>query len=126
MYYTVRAYQYYIPFHSIVKNAEDIPTNKDIWAFAYKEDDRTLNYICRPTKGRIKKDKYFYEYKVNGKDLKKNGVSLYARYFADTYDEAVEGFNTLIQNRINLLNEEIEKLRHMLVIKDKSFKNSSK
>lgn len=103
----------------MVKDAEDIPMNKDVWAFAYKEDDRALNYICRPTKGRIKDDKYFYEYKVNGRGLKKNGVSLYARYFADTYDEAVEGFNTLVQNRINLLNGEIEKLQHMLVIKDK-------
>lgn len=126
IYYAVEMYQYYIPSHSMVKDAEDIPTNKDVWAFAYKEDDRALNYICRPIKGRIKDDKYFYEYKVNGRDLKKNGVSLYARYFADTYDEAVEGFNTLVQNRINSLNEKIEKLQHMLIIKNKSFKNSNK
>lgn len=127
IYYAAKIYKYYIPFHSIVKDAEDIPINKDVWAFACKgEDSRALNYIRRPTKGRFKDDKYFYEYKVNGRDLKKNGVSIYARYFADTYDEAVEGFNTLVQNRINSLNEEIEKLQCMLVIKDKSFKNSSK
>ena len=55
-------------------------------------------------------DKYFYEYKVNGKDLKKNGVSLYARYFADTEKEAIKGFNALLNKRINSLTEEIDKL----------------
>lgn len=124
IYYAAKIYKYYLPF--IVKDAEDIPINKDVWAFSSKGDGRALNYIHRPTKGRIKDDKYFYEYKVNGRDLKKNGISLFERYFADTYDEAVEGFNTLVQNKINSLNEEIEKLEHMLVIKDKSFKNSSK
>ena len=69
--------------------------NKDFWAFAYKEDERALNLMCKPVKGRIKEDKYFYEYKVNGEDLKKNGVTIYARLFANTYEEAVDGFNKL-------------------------------
>ena len=66
----------------------------------------TTNLICKPIKGRIIKDggsfpSYnFYEYKANGKDLKKNGVTLYARFFTDTYEEAVEGFNMLVNKRI--------------------------
>ena len=115
MYYAVRTYQYYIPFHSMVKNAEDIPTNKDIWAFAYKEDERALNLMCKPVKGRIKEDKYFYEYKVNGRDLKKNGVTIYARLFADTYEEAVDGFNKLVKIRIKSLKDEVSKLENMLI-----------
>lgn len=90
--------------------------NKDIWAFAYKEDERALNLMCKPVKGKIKEDNYFYEYKANGKDLKKNGVSFYARLFADTYEEAVEGFNKLVRTRIRFLKDEIYKLEDMLII----------
>ena len=32
--------------------------NKDFWAFAYKEDERALNLMCKPVKGRIKEDNY--------------------------------------------------------------------
>lgn len=89
--------------------------NKDFWAFAYKEDERALNLMCKPVKGRIKEDKYFYEYKVNGRDLKKNGVTIYARLFADTYEEAVVGFNKLVRTRIMSLKDEIYKLEDMLI-----------
>lgn len=117
MYYAVIIYQYYIhiPFEGVVEDANNIPINNDIWAFAYKEDERALNLMCKPVRGRIKNDKYFYEYKVNGKDLKKNGVSLYARYFADTEKEAIKGFNALLNKRINSLTEEIDKLENMLI-----------
>lgn len=114
MYYTWNVN--YFLLDTDVNDIKNFPDNKDIWAFAYKEDERALNYICRPVKGRIKKkDKYFYEYKVNGKDLKKNGVSFYARYFADTYEEAAAGFNALINRRIGSLEDEIAKLEDMLI-----------
>lgn len=115
MIYSTRIYQYPNPFNEEIGNIENESTNKDFWAFAYKEDERATNYMCKPVNGRIKDDKYFYEYKVNGRDLKKNGVSLYARYFADTYEEAVKGFNILIQRRIDSLTEEIGRLQDMLV-----------
>ena len=114
MYYTWS--KNYFPLDAGVDDIENFPNDKDIWAFAYKEDERALNYICRPVKGRIKKkDKYFYEYKVNGKDLKKNGVTIYARYFADTYEEAVTGFNFLVNRRIKSLKDEIARLEDMLI-----------
>ena len=102
----------------ILQNLDESNFNKDIWAFAYKEDERALNLMCKPVKGRIKEDDYFYEYKVNGKDLKKNGVSIYARFFADTYEEAVEGFNKLVRTRIESLKDEISKLEDMLIIEN--------
>ena len=71
--------------------------------------------MCKPVKGRISDGYNFYEYKANGKDLKKNGVSIYARFFTDTYEEVVEGFNMLVNKRIQ---KEIIKLDNML-IKDK-------
>lgn len=116
MYYSVNTYQYYILFDSMLLDVTEYPKDKDIWAFAYKEDERALNLMCKPVKGIIKEDEYFYEYKVNGKDLKKNGVTIYARFFADTYEEAVDGFNKLVRTRIESLKEEIHKLENMLIV----------
>ena len=79
---------------------------------------RKINLMCKPVKGRISDGYNFYEYKANGKDLKKNGVSIYARFFTDTYEEVVEGFNMLVNKRIDSLQKEIIKLDNML-IKDK-------
>lgn len=116
MYYIDKIYRFKkFPFTTEFEYAETIPIGKDIWAFAYKEDDRATNYICSPSRGVIKEDKYFYEYKVNNKDLKKNGVSIYARYFADTYEEAVKGYNALLQERIEHLKNEISKLDLMII-----------
>ena len=116
MYHTVSSYQYYhiIPLDNILYDAESLE-DKDIWAFAYKEDERALNLICKPVKGQIKGSKYFYEYKANGKGLKKTGVTIYARYFADTYEEAVIGFNALVLKRISALETEITRLNDMLI-----------
>lgn len=115
MYHAAKTYQYYhVPLNDILYNVENLPEDKDIWAFAYKEDERALNLICKPVKGQIK-NRYFYEYKTNGKDLRKNGVRIYSRYFADTYEEAVIGFNTLILERISALETEITRLNDMLI-----------
>lgn len=85
----------------------------DVFAFAYLEDERATNFFCKPVKGRII-DHMFFEYKKNG-ELKKNSVSCYARIYADTYEEAVEGFNILIQNRIKRLKEETNRVENLLI-----------
>ena len=100
-----------------LQNIDEEHYNKDIYAFAYKEDERATNLMCKPVKGRISDGYNFYEYKANGKDLKKNGVSIYARFFTDTYEEAVEGFNMLVNKRIDSLKKEIIKLDNMLIKK---------
>lgn len=116
MIYCVNIYCHRNNVFDNLQNLDNFHYNKDIWAFAYKEDERALNLMCKPVKGKIKEDNYFYEYKANGKDLKKNGVSLYARLFADTYEEAVWGFNKLVRTRISSLKDEIYKLEDMLII----------
>lgn len=58
MIYAVRAYQYRNSFNEEIGNIEDELINKDIWAFAYKEDERATNLMCKPVKGRIKGDSY--------------------------------------------------------------------
>ena len=116
MIYCANIYCFRDTFENL-QNIDEERYNKDIWAFAYKEDERATNLMCKPVKGRI--DGYnFYEYKANGKDLKKNGATLYARFFTDTYEGAVEGFNMLVSKRIDSLQKEIIKLDNML-IKDK-------
>lgn len=110
------ALQYYT--HKIFEEAglqyrEDEIKDGDVFAFAYLEDERATNFFCKPVKGRI--DGYmFFEYKKNG-ELKKNGVGIGARIYADTYEEAVEGFNILIQNRIKRLKEEINRVENFLI-----------
>ena len=70
--------------------------------------------LDEPTKGL---DAYFKRIFADVKsDLKKNGVTIYARFFADTYEEAVEGFNKLVRTRIRSLKDEIYKLEDMLII----------
>ena len=119
MIYCVNTYNYNKIFNNTTHNVKEIPDGKNIWAFAYREDERALNLLCKPVKGRII-DNYFYEYKVNGKDLKKNGVSVYARFYTDTYEEAVDGFNQLVSERIKRLKDEISKLEDMLIINNKT------
>ena len=125
MIYSTGMYQYSELFNGIEKgNIENEPTNKDFWAFSYVEDERVTNFkrasnfIFKPVKGRIVKEHsyiYFYEYEMNGRDLQKNGVLIRAGYFADTYEEAVKGFNVLVQRRIDSLTKEIKKLQDMLI-----------
>ena len=49
----------YQGFFDDMKNIDETHINKDIWAFAYKEDERALNLMCKPIKGRIKNNKHF-------------------------------------------------------------------
>ena len=122
IYYKVDKYiiggslQYYT--HKIFEEAglqyrEDKIKDGDVFAFAYLEDERATNFFCKPIKGRIV-DSMFYEYKKNG-ELKKNGVGIGARIYADTYEEAVEGFNALVSARIEKLEEEISNVEDLFI-----------
>lgn len=109
-------------YKEYVKNSEkevwnwiwDRTQDTDIYAFAYKEDERALNLICKPVKGKIHNG-FFFEYKKDSVNLKKNGVRASSRYFADTYEEAVVGYNKLIDERINKLEYEISRLKTLKV-----------
>ena len=89
--------------------------NKDIYAFAFTEITMKAVSMCKPTKGMIINRKFF-EYGKNGK-LKKKGVGVGYRIYADTYNDAVEGFNILVKNRIKMLNDEVNRLEELLIIK---------
>lgn len=37
---------------------QNLLDNAEVWAFAYKEDERALNLMCKPVKGQLKNGKY--------------------------------------------------------------------
>lgn len=90
--------------------------NKEVWAFMFKEDEvADWGFIdSKPQRGIIKND-HFYRYKSNSNELEERAVKLRDRYFASTYEEAVQGYNLLIKSQINKLENEIVKLNEMLI-----------
>lgn len=98
---------------------KDLPLNKPIYGFAYSvnDDTRDKRLSCLPVLGEIGENnilkKYcrycFYPYKKGTKTRKKSGtVDFMSRYYTDTYEEAVEMYNELVQKRIDNLKLMIE------------------
>lgn len=90
-----------------------VPLNTPLWAFAYDVDnnvDRRVA-ISKPVRGEVIKEgekRRFYSYYKNTNKLKTvGGVKVSSRNYAETKDEAVEGYNLLVQNRISSLHSEI-------------------
>lgn len=95
-------------------NIEDLPLNKPIYGFAYEvnDDTRYKRLNCLPVLGEICKVSWngcFYPYKKGTNEKRKSGVvELNSRYYTDTYEEAVEMYNELVQKRIDNLKLMIE------------------
>ena len=86
------------------------PKEKPLWAVAYSINDDTEHHrlMCKPQRGELIHDS-FIPYKVGTKTLRSSGrVSKWARRYADTYEEAIELFNSLVQKRIDNLLEMAE------------------
>ena len=102
----------------------DLPLNKPVWGFAYRIDNDTgehiLNYL--PTLGEICKDEpfdvYFFVPYKKGINQRCNYsiAGLNSRMYADTYEEAVEMYNELIQQRINNLKRMIDEAEKEKII----------
>jgi len=92
----------------------DLPVGRKVWACAYstnsKKEDMSL--ICNPVYGQIVKTRYsigFVVFKKNNELRSLNSsVSVWAREYADTYEESFEIYNELVQKRIDWLNKMIE------------------
>lgn len=81
--------------------------NKPIWACAYElQGDKNKNaLIQKPVQGEIYGGgyrTYFAPYKKSSKSLAKSKEVLaeYSRYYADTYEECVELYNSLVNEKI--------------------------
>lgn len=119
--------KYYHKFHTLNDGTliehsydiKDLPLNKPIYGFAYKinDDTRDKRLSCLPILGEIRENNIpkkwstycFYQYKKGTKAIRKSGAVDYnSRYYADTYSEAVEMYNELVQKRIDKLKKMIE------------------
>lgn len=81
--------------------------NKPIWACAYElQNDKNKNgLIQKPVQGEIYENgyrTYFAPYKKGSKSLAKSKEVLadWSRYYADTYEECVELYNSLVDDTI--------------------------
>ncbi len=90
----------------------DLPVNKPIWAVAYEINNDTahVRLKCLPTMGKIVLDgnpaqSKFRAYKKGSSEFKSGWVFYDSRWYADTFDEAVELYNELVQKRIDRLEE---------------------
>lgn len=101
------------PFGSV----KQVPVGKPIWAAAYEinDDTKVTNLRCLPTHGEITKygGRYFFvPYKKGTTEKRSSGEVLYwARLYADTYEEAVDLYNEMIDTRIEKLQKMIEEAR---------------
>ena len=95
-----------------------IEPNTPIWACAYQANSKNsgLIYKCEPVQGEIDLGGKFHKYKRNRK-LASSEVSADSRAYADTYEECLELYNELVQNRIDELNRIIEHTKKDFIIK---------
>lgn len=75
-------------------NRMKAPCNAPIWGLAYDINNETehRNYSCKPVLGEIR-GRSFHKYKKGTTECQLAGVSIWARQYADTYEEAVELYN---------------------------------
>ena len=86
-------------------------SNRPIYAFAFKDERHDIFLDCKPVKGEIVNGCYFYEYKKDG-TLKRSGeVRALSRCYADTYEEAVWGYNYLIDEKVRKLRAKADTLQ---------------
>lgn len=107
-----------------VKLEDRFPVGRPVWAVAYRINDDTedARLKCLPTRGEIvhtggKYGKYqFVPYKNGTTEKRKSGeVEVRSRIYADTYEEAVEMYNELVQKRIDKLYQMIESSKSDLI-----------
>lgn len=114
----------YITYEEI----RNIPVNKEIWACAYdKDNNHDYSYLRQePVKGMIvynsgenrtglRSNKIFMKIGRGGKLVKSSSISLLSRKYADTYEECVEMYNSLINERIEYLKSVIEESKKDII-----------
>ena len=107
---------------------ESITENKEIWACAYctNNTEKSMYLKKKPVKGKIlytgendswtnKKIYEFREFKKDG-TLKNTKVNADSRMYADTYEECVELYNSLIDEEIKRAEEVIEEHKKQKII----------
>lgn len=100
------------------KTYENVPSNTPIWGYMFTISDLTQIIVnVKPIRGMIV-DCRFYEFKEDGITLKKQGVHKSTRFYADSYEEGVKGYDSLVNKQIKGLLHLIEKCKSNLIERD--------
>lgn len=103
----------------------------EIWACAYEFDcnKESKKYIQKPVKGVFtdswcddidsEEPRFFTTIGKNGYPSRSKKVGISARVYADTYEECVELYNSLVKSKINYFTERIEEVKKELILEDK-------
>lgn len=99
---------------------ENVPLNTPIWACAYNVNNDTSHkyLIKKPVLGIAGEynPRYFYELKKDGTPKKSSKVYCTSREYADTYEECVELYNSLIDKEIKRAEEIIKEHKKQKII----------
>lgn len=109
---------------------ENVPLNTLIWACAYNVNNDTSHkyLIKKPVLGIVEGYKlfgentvsrncsYFYELKKDGTSKESSKVYCTSREYADTYEECVELYNSLIDEEIKRAEEVIKEHEKQKII----------
>ena len=93
-------------------DSDKLPIGVPVYGFAYRVDDDNFDVLikCRPTLGTIEESaKYSYNGKFIPEDKTKRWCNHAILIYSDNYDEAVEAYNRMVEERIEKLNEMIRK-----------------
>ena len=99
-------------------DSDRLPVGVPIYGFAYKVDDDNFNVLikCGPTLGTIEESA---KYSCNGAfipvDKSKRWCNHNILIYSDNYDEAVDAYNRMVEERIERLNEKIRVMQNEVV-----------
>ena len=91
---------------------DEPPVNQPIWACEYQttNTEKTMGLKKKPVRGMIDEHGYFHEFKLKSDKLKQSGgVNYRARQYADTKEECVEIYNSLIDKQVSFLRSLLDK-----------------
>ena len=116
----------YLDYYKEIRN---IKPGSILWACAYDEDNnyeythlgqKPVKGIVLSNEGEYKckrwTDKLFFRLNKEGKPIKSSVVSLSARKYADTYEECVEIYNSLVNRRIEYLKSIIKRAEDDIIV----------
>lgn len=106
---------------------KDVPLNTPIWACAYSTNNNTMyNYLRKkPVLGIVvnknndevyRRMLCFYELKKDGTFKESSKIFCMSRKYADTYEECVELYNSLIDEEIKRAEEVIKEHEKQKII----------
>ena len=111
------------------KEISNIKPGSILWACAYDKDNNYEHTLLfqKPVKGIVLSNegeykckrwtgKLFFRLNKEGKPIKSSAVSLSARKYADTYEECVEIYNSLVNERIEYLKSIIKKAEDDIIV----------